>query len=88
MTRVRRTRAPELRTWLRIVHVSVVAFTIPEVITLVLHPVFQRAAVDEALGGSRNLTVSQKKGAIGDDPNPHRFHPLAVAFYAAGPSLR
>ena len=38
-----------------------IAFTIPEVITLVLHPVFQRAAVDEALGGPRNLTVLQRE---------------------------
>lgn len=42
---------------------SIVAFTIPEVITLVLHPVFQRAAVDEALGSSRTLTVLQQRKA-------------------------
>lgn len=51
---------PERRTWLRIIHCTILyAFTIPEVITLVLHCAFRRAAVVEALGSSRNLTVWQ-----------------------------
>jgi hypothetical protein len=47
VARTRQVRTPELRTWLRIIHWHIlVAFTIPEVITLVLHPAFRRAAVD------------------------------------------
>ena len=53
VARTRRVRAPGLRTWLRIIHWRIlVAFTIPEVITLVLHPIFRRAAVD---GGFRKF---------------------------------
>ena len=52
---------PRRRVWLRIVHWCIpCAVTTPEVITLVLRPApFGGAAVAEALGGPRNLTVSQ-----------------------------
>ncbi len=41
------------RTWLRIIHCSILhAVTIPEVITLVLHPAFRRAAVVEGFRNS------------------------------------
>jgi hypothetical protein len=47
------------RAWLRIFHCYIFnVFTIPEVITLVRTNHFRVAAVVEALGSPRNLTVS------------------------------
>ena len=52
-----------LRAWLRIIHCTILcAFTIPEVITLVLHPVFRRAAVTE---GFRNFPQFDSVAARG-----------------------
>ncbi|KAI0965256.1 hypothetical protein F4678DRAFT_453244 [Xylaria arbuscula] len=51
-----------MRTWLRIIHCDIFGvFTIPRPLHLVLHLVFQQAAVPKALGTPRNLTVSQQR---------------------------
>ena len=50
----------QLRTWLRIAHCSIlVVVTIPRAVNSAIGRFPGSNLVDEALGGSRNLTVSQ-----------------------------